>query len=407
MTSTRYLLLVLILLAGLSAAAIAFNVGVDPYALEAAKTGKLDTGERRSGAAYRKAVHARHANARTVILGTSRAATGVPNDHAAFTEQQRPVINLALGAAGIEQTRLFLIHAHSTSPLRAAIVGLDLEAFLDDDRTDIDAGLLAGNPESQPALIAWLRTNVSLATLGASVRQHFGIELGNLADSSDATAGRDDTENEGQRIDIWTTEFWNFHGRLPALFPGSGTRSNWSNDAARQAAMTAFRELLRYARREGIELRLFISPVHARYLDWYRRVGWWPLYEAWKRGLVTEIEREAHEHPEGKPFVLWDMSGFRGPAAEAVPRLNDATSRMQWYLETSHYNTKLGARILDIVMGNAALDEDWPVVRIDTRNVNAHLLRLYADADAWREANPGETGNVAAMVAYLRRQARR
>lgn len=402
----RYVLAVLLLSAALSAAAIAFNAQVDPYALAADHAGRLEGERRLGGGPYRIAARARDASARTVILGTSRAQSGIPVDHPSFTPARRPVVNLALGGASVEQMRLTLVHAHTSSPLREAIVGLDLEAFLDAGRSDFDPAVFAGNPESLPASLASLRRNLARTTLYAAIREHWGIGGDLMPESIDAPAAEGAPQENGQRVVVWTTEFRNFHGRLPSLFPGPGMHADAVGDSKRQAAMTAFGELLRYARREGIALHLFISPVHARYLDWYRRVGWWSLYEGWKRGLVAEIEREAREQHGGKPFVLWDMSGFRGPAAEAVPRLADTTSRMQWYLETSHYNAQLGTRILDVVLGTAAPDEDWPATRIDARNLRAHSMRLYADADRWRELNPGETANVAAMVAYLRRQSK-
>lgn len=397
----RYSLIVLALLATLAAATIAFNAHVDPYALEAEKASTTEAGPPRGGALHRTVVHARRANARTVILGTSRAQSGLPVDHPVFTEHRRPVVNLALGAASIDQLRLLLIHAHTTSPLAAAVIGLDLEAFLGEGRPDFDPSLLAGNPDSQPTPLSWLRTNVALATLYASVRVRWGIGPATEADGTDPAA-----QYDSQRSAVWTTEFRNFHSRLPRLFPGHRSSSTWADDVQRQAAIASFGQLLRYARRENIELHLFISPVHARYLDWYRRVGWWPLYEEWKRVLAAEIDREAKTQPGQPAFVLWDMSGFRGPAAETIPPLKDTTTRMHWYLETSHYNDRLGARILDTVMGLTAPESDWPVARIDVGTVNAHLRRLYNDADTWREMNPGETANVAAMVVYLRRQSR-
>lgn len=410
MASARhYVLTVLVLLATLSAAAIAFNAHVDPYSIDAAKAGNVGQARERAGALHRKVAHARHANAGTVLLGTSRVQSGLPIDHPAFGERHRPVVNLALGAASMEQTRLLLIHAHTSSPLRAAIVGLDFEAFLGAGRPDFDPRLLAGNPESLSPALTWLRTNVSRDTVWASVRQRWGIGRATEVERLDAPAAIDDPsrQNDSQRSIVWATEFWNFNARLPLLFPAPVTQSAWLGVPQRRAEIAAFGELLRFARRENIELHLFISPVHARYLDWYRRVGWWQPYEAWKRALAAEIDREAGEHRDRIPFTLWDMSGFRGPASEPVPRLSDTTTRMQWYLETSHYSDKLGARILDILLGAAAPDETWPVTRIDTQTLDSHLRRLYQDADAWREMHHGETTNVAAMVGYMRRHSRR
>lgn len=395
--------------AALTAASIAFNAAVDPYALQPARAGKLDEAQGRRGALPRMAAYAEHARARTVILGNSRAQSGLAASHAGFDASLRPVVNLALGGSSIEQIRLLLAHAHASTPVRLAVVGLDLESFLDAGRTDFDPALLRGNDLSAPRSAAWLRIHTSLSTLNASIRQRFGLASGDDAalDDTRRPNDADGALEDSQRSIVWATEFHNFHSRLPKLFPAMSADPAWSSDPARRQAMASFAQLLRFARHERIDLKLFISPVHARYLDWYRRVGWWSLYDEWKRALVAEIAEEAGSGHGGRPYVLWDLSGFRGPAAEAVPRLKDTTSRMHWYLETSHYHPRLGARILDVVLGRTVADDAWPVAQIDARNVNDHLRRLYRDADSWRAENPGEMGNVAEMVGFLRRMTRR
>ena len=162
-----------------------------------------------------------------------------------------------------------------------------------------------------------LRIGVSRETLAASLAR-LGSENdpapagATPADAADKRAWRIPDEAlklwDGQRGVIWVAEYDNFYARLPLLFPQGASASRWAADRKRAAAMASFRELLRYARTHDIELRMFISPVHARYLEWYRRVGWWPLYESWKRALVEAIDAESKA---GAGRAVGRAMGFR------------------------------------------------------------------------------------------------
>jgi hypothetical protein len=172
--------------------------------------------------------------------------------------------------------------------------------------------------------------------------------------------------------------------------------------------MASFRALLRDARREGIALRIFISPVHARYLEWYRRVGWWPLFEAWKRELVATIDAEG-EPVRGRPAaVLWDFSGFHPPAMEVVPRLGDLAARMRWYRDTSHYSPALGDLVLDRILARAGTElPSWPATPMSAATIDGNLALIRAGAAEYARQEPGETANVDQMLRYLRRVARK
>ena len=172
--------------------------------------------------------------------------------------------------------------------------------------------------------------------------------------------------------------------------------------------MNAFRELLRYARKHDIELRLFISPVHARYLEWYRRVGWWPLFEGWKRALVDTLDEDAMA-ARGRPaVVLWDFGGFHSISTEPVPELGDHSTRMRWYRDTSHYSPEVGNLILERILGAPGLAPSaFPDPPLDRATIDRHLASIRTEGERYRRAEPGEVENVAEMLAYLRRVAKK
>jgi len=418
MNARQYIITVMGVAAALLGGTVLLNATTDPYGLavdsqRVALAGSDD--EVRAGTFWRKTFAVRKTMPRTVILGTSRAEAGLDARYDGFAAEYRPVMNLALGALSIGQTRELLIHADAVTTVRMAIIGLDMESFLDEGRPDFDSAALRGNPESEPERLVRLRMDVSRTTLAASIARWIESKDSTRLDTrhqgtrspqrmiSDAEL----EEFDGQRGVIWAAEFSNFNSRHRYLFPPSQTSTQWKSDRPRAAAMSQFRELLKYARAHGIELRMFISPVHARYLEWYRRVGWWPLFEAWKRSLVESVEEEA-KAAGSVPFALWDFSGFHVLAKETVPRLGDQSTLMRWYRDTSHYSPELGDLILARLLGESGIgNPDLAASPMQWTSIERHLANIRQGSDQYRLDQPEEVANVAEMLAYLQRLARK
>jgi len=415
----QYLIVALGLAAVLTGGVAVFDSRVDPFGLAAARSAVESPGggdSERPGAFWRKAFSVRGTMPRTVILGTSRAEAGIDPAYRGLASEYGPVLNLSLGAMSIEQMRLMLVHAKATSPVRMAVVGLDMESFLDGGRPDFDPAALEGNPESEPQSLVRLRIDVSREALSSSLAtwmersadRKVAADRGVAGDLPPRRASADLLRLfDGQRGVIWAAEFANFYGRISYLFPSWPPGTRWSSDRRRAASMKSFREMLAFARRNEIDLRLFISPVHARYLDWYERAGWWPMFEAWKRALVSAIDEESNSASDQPRFVLWDFSGFHDLAQEPVPRIGDHSTLMRWYRDTSHYSPETGGLILDQVLGGGVAAVPLPGVRLERATIDSHLEHIRAEAEAYRRRQPGEAANVAEMLAYLRRVAKR
>jgi hypothetical protein len=110
-----------------------------------------------------------------------------------------------------------------------------------------------------------------------------------------------------------------------------------------------FKDLIRFARQAGIDLRLFIDPVHARLLLAMRYAGLWSLYEEWKRQLVQILAEESRES-RNPLFPLWDFSGFNAVTTETVPPAGDLETSVKWFWEPAHYKKETGDLILDRVL---------------------------------------------------------
>lgn len=331
----------------------------------------------------------------TVILGTSRAASGFDPAHPSLTGPDGPAFNLALAGVSIAQIGALLEHAHRVRPVRRAIIGLDLEAFLAGGRADFDPALLATAGPAVPAWLHRLRLNLSWDALGAAFER-------------DGVAPRPSSDG-GQRRMVRITETNNAVGRLPQLFPGGAHARHWEADPRRADALRAFARLLAFARAEGIALQLFVSPVHARYLEVYRQSGWWPLFEAWKRAVAQAVADEAARSPGRAPFLLVDFATHDARTTEALPVAGDTRTAMRWYIETSHYSPAHGAVILDCLAAavSPALAEPCGTPLVAGAALEAHLAAARRGLDDYRRTHPQDVAEIDGMFRILRRLVRR
>ncbi|MGH8221987.1 MAG: hypothetical protein ACREQZ_03345, partial [Woeseiaceae bacterium] len=114
-----------------------------------------------------------------------------------------------------------------------------------------------------------------------------------------------------------------------------------------------FEALLRLSYRNGIDLRFYVSPAHARNGELLGEMGLRDEFVRWKRYLLSTTHRIAREFGS-EPYPIWDFSDYNAFTMEPLPPLEDADSRMQWHWESSHFTRALGERVLDQVLGDEA-----------------------------------------------------
>jgi hypothetical protein len=90
----------------------------------------------------------------------------------------------------------------------------------------------------------------------------------------------------------------------------------------KESTLNYFRSLLDIVYRDNVDLRILISPSHARLWEAPDSVGLWKKFEQWKREMVQINEQQANKY--GKtPFPLWDFSGYNTFTTEEVPPLDN------------------------------------------------------------------------------------
>lgn len=145
--------------------------------------------------------------------------------------------------------------------------------------------------------------------------------------------------------------------------------------ASGKSAETFYRRIFGQAHRQGIDLRVLISPSHARQWAVVSSPGLWATWEDWKRMLVRINEDEAAK--AGKhPFPLWGFSGFNSITTERFPALGDTQTKMRGYWESSHYKKETDGLVLDRIFGRATPERPVPAdfgVLLDSKKLETHL----------------------------------
>jgi hypothetical protein len=296
-----------------------------------------------------------------VILGTSRAELGIDPDDAAFRSLGGRTYNLAMAGTGVWEMARTLKHAHFARRLKVAVIGLDFHvfnAYL--ERTifqttvfNFDEGRLLASPQDSCRRtffhdISWFLGPAAAKAAWRTVRDQNSSTP--LAREYYLPNGRRDVVNN---IAAMTARRLGHRGVFISSERSYMARI-WRNGAEKRyclddpetgrSTLEGLRDIVTFAYRNDIELRLYISPEHTRLLFALMQIGLWPQYEDWKRGLVETIERAAREH--GKPVVrLIDFSGFNSITTEPVPTAGDLRP-MRFYFEGSHYTPQVGGMIL-------------------------------------------------------------
>jgi hypothetical protein len=119
--------------------------------------------------------------------------------------------------------------------------------------------------------------------------------------------------------------------------------------------------LLEY-RAAGVDVRLFVSPMHAVIIEMMAEVGLQADFFRWKQRLVEIVAEVNAAQPDLPPLELWDFSGYNSITTETVPADG---SWLRYYRDPSHFQAEVGRYIFVRLLHEADADtgpEDFGVL---------------------------------------------
>lgn len=374
----------------------AFNLLIDPfglYRLASIDGINRDKPEQNTHVRLWKAHRIRLTEPSGLILGSSRAEYGLDPEHPGWNVDG-VVFNAALPSGSVYEALQYLRHAQAVHPLEKVVLGLDLFMFNATQVTQPDfvPGRLQ-EPGAAPLSTGWFRDlAISLWSIDA-LEASWNTVLGQARPDHVPYLTNGMRHPERNRLRIVRK------GGHHAAFASNERYSLVADDGwakfdrrpehvAADSPMDSFRELIDFCREQGIDLYLFISPVHARKLEVLWQFGLWEEFEDWKRDLVGVLAEDERNHPRSRPYALWDFSGFNSVTTEPVPPAGDTETVMHYYWEGSHYRKEVGDRILNLLFGKAAAPPDGFGTPLTERNLEPTLNAIRDGREAFAVKYP-------------------
>ena len=339
------------------------------------------------------------------ILGTSRAGSLRP-DHSVFSNKK--AVNLSIPGQPYVETKM-LIDLLDPQKTHQIIFGMDFfgaNTFmpLPTDFTTENYSEFRKYPLL--ASISTVRDSYKTVTLSLDTRHPSYIDeffSKWKTETKSKPSEKNVPKNNGsqQIVPIYNQNHHNFIESEKAYLSGVYLPDprcvfEFEHDNYTDSPLKNFQAILVRAYREAIDLRLFISPSHARQWEVIAAVGLRDKWEEWKRRLVRMNETEAAK--AGKPpFPIWDFSGYNSITTEALPALHGGQTIMKNYIDSSHYTPYVGDLVLDRLFDShppgLKVPSDFGVL-ITSKNLDTHLAHIRAEREEYQKTHPDDIAEI-------------
>ncbi len=341
------------------------------------------------GARQGKAVALQQCDYGTIILGSSRAETGIFPESTQFIA--RPVYNASLiGTSMLEVYRMGEYLLNHQAP-ETIVLGLDFLMF-SKARTYAD-DYLDSMLNPQQSLLSTLKYALSMDAL-MSIWITVDWNTSGVAKRC-FYSGHNDKRRTivDQRFAFDETEFT--YMRNPGLYGKHELSTEY---------LDKLEALIRLIIEKDIELKLFISPMHAVHMELLDDAGLIPSLHEWKQRMVEIVTRINGEYPARPPLELWDFSGYNSVTTEPVPA-EGSPEQMQWYRDSAHYRVAAGDMVIERLLHPESAAANLPAdfgINLRSENISAVLEKERDLAKQYRAAQPAEVENARRLAAEAR-----
>ena len=366
-----------------------FNALIDPYIMLGmprlqgfnARKPAADTKQR-----LMKAYDVFRTQPKTLILGSSRAAIGLDATSAAWTERDRPVYNLALGAGSPYMAYRYLQHVLLRQSVSTVVLGLELEYFLRNFHAqdyEFESHLLVAQDGSRRSS-TWMR----LRDVG-----HGLTGLNSLSDSIVTMTENWLKNSSDMRSGNWSWNAlsvtrWNAYAQF--TLSELQVAPLYDRHELDTRAFETLSKLLDLCESHQIRVIIFISPSHADLMEIMHLSGSWLAFEQWMRELTTVLSRYTQAERRNSP-VLWDFTGYLPYTEESIAK---QPRELTWFLNQDHYSKELGDLIIRRLRG---VDGSQFGQMLTLENVESHIRDLDRQRQSYLEEYPSDVVRISKL----------
>jgi hypothetical protein len=338
MKNNRYVLVFCGLFAVFCASFILLSYFANPYEIRSLLSTSNNTASYFGGTRTAKAIEIIEGDYDAFILGSSRSEIGINPNHALWGELKTYNTSLA-GSNFIETFEVFKAILKKTKKPKLLILSLDYGLFSPNRSTSSDFNLSRFD-SSNNAFSSFFKERLSKESIEKSFRE---LKYTALEKPS--------THLSGQKVGSLTfSKKIKTVGQHELVFKTLEKKvinnsESYSSEGFSKVRLELLQKMITLCAKNEIQLKIFISPVHALQLMTFKRIGLWEDFIQWKRSLTLTLTA----YPE---IPLYDFTNLNSFITEKIPGSNDNT-QMQWFWETSHYNEHLGNEVLKKLMSSS------------------------------------------------------
>ena len=311
-----------------------------------------------------------------IILGSSRAETGIAVSHPAFSAGR--TYNAALKAVSMYEMRRMAEHAMHAYLPQNILLSLDFYAFSAATITDHD---FADSPLAEgfqlPSMFRYL---ISIRTIRESWYVVKWNRLSNIEICTD-----NGEHKRSYELDAARPAFDFILGRY--------AQGQYRRYAPSEAHFRHLQSLLKQASEAGVNVYGVVSPIHAEQLELINEMGLRAEYESWLRRLTQAFAEAQRNKSSGWRTSLWDFSGYSMVTTETVPPADQAGDAkfMHWYTDPSHFSQEIGGfmlnRVFDVRMAENMAPGPFGV-RLTPDNIDTLIDARRIESERYRRDNP-------------------
>lgn len=382
----------IVMLLGMTAS---FNWLVDPFSIyQSVKINhfnSLKTQQEVIGKFTIKAICALEQDYSIFILGSSRANRGIDPTHPAFNSLGK-AYNIALTGANVYELKQVIDFILTYQPYTKIIVfSLDFLMFTD---------RIADNPNFEQSPFATKNYFLQHIKNTFSLDETY-YSLKTVIDNyqMDNTSILEETPCIRQGIpkhDI-IIPYPHYKSSIKTLTSFLEAPQLYAGYCYSHTRLLELQQIIDTARQHHIEVKFFISPIHAWQLELIRLTGLYPTFEQWKRDLTHLLAQDQRQYPQQPIYPLYDFSSYHELTTESVPRQQE--QQMQWFWESSHYKKQLGNLVINKLFHYQV--EQQPAdfgILIDEQNIETHLAHIRQAQQRYQQTHDEDMMELTALV---------
>lgn len=331
--------------------AIVFGITflTDPYGLRT-------YGGRQSHARLVKAIQVNRLDPEVVFVGSSNVVIGLDPEHPAFDDYET-VYNLGIFGTNFHEIKQYFQHAAFNGNLEKALIGLDFYGFNKYAETKpgfSESRLKSTHMQPKDFLSLYLSLEALNLIKDADKTENYFASNGTLMKFINHSAKDREDLFRKHLLQNFLEEGGIYHGQYELS----------------DEAINDFEELVSISQQKGIDIQVFLPPLHVTLFYPSVKSAYWESYQEWLRAIVNI-------HP------VWDFSGCNSITTIPI-NLSE-----QYYEDPLHFNSQLGDWIIKRMYDSKenSLPSDFGVY-ITSENVDSHLEQVDQQCRLWQRENP-------------------